>query len=86
MQDRLKSLSLRGIGEDAAAEPATVERTAIIEHLGSEGLDDATQCRTPRRHHFVRDLVGVDDGHAAGREELGHRALAAGDTARERYA
>ena len=83
MHDGLESLPVSGSGEDEVAQASAVERSPGIEHLRPEGLDDAAKRRTSGCDDLARDLVGIDDRHAARREELRDGGLAARDAARE---
>ena len=65
VDDRVERPALLVVAEDGGGELLAVERAVRGEHVVAEELHDVGEPARPWRDGLARELIGVDDGHAA---------------------
>ena len=84
VQNGFKAPSRVIVGEYLLSHCSSVEY-AILKHSVTESIADFGQRGLARKHDFTSYDVGVYDGYAQTREELGDRRFAARDSAGQTY-
>ena len=83
MSDGLKDATLLGSGKNQGSKGRAIERSVVLQHALTEGLDDGAESIGPWSHNLARQFVGVHDGDSAPSETAPHGALARRDTSGE---
>ena len=82
MHDRLEIAPRRGVGEHDRRELLPIDRAIHVKDVGAEPGRNRTGPFRARRHHAVRERVGIQTRHPQPTEALEHMALAGCDTTR----
>jgi hypothetical protein len=83
VDDGVEGLQCVVVGEDHVGQRLAIQGAVRGHDRGPEPLDDGGEDGRARRLHVPHDGVGVDHQRPSGREEGGHRRLAAADAAGE---
>jgi len=83
VDDVFQTPSGSGISKDDGPQHSTVQGTIVVQHLLAEDVDDLTKPLGSDCHDVTGELVVIDDHGAVCGQQLGHRRLAAGNSARQ---
>jgi hypothetical protein len=64
MNNRFEFFSRRRVAENDFSESLAIDGAVRLENFRTEGVDDFFPARRAGLHHFPRQFIGIDDGHA----------------------